>query len=76
MTASQWCYATLPDTRDWGEPYAARLLTSSMGTGAVERGNASRADLEAMAAAFRAWASHPDAFWSFTHVAALARKAG
>ena len=29
-----------------------------------------------MAAAFRAWSVHPDAFWAFIHVAALARKAG
>jgi ubiquinone/menaquinone biosynthesis C-methylase UbiE len=76
ITATQWCYATPSETRDWGESYAERLLTSPMGARAVERGNASRADLEAMAAAFRAWASHSDAFWAFTHVAALARKAG
>jgi hypothetical protein len=28
-----------------------------------------------MAAAFRAGAVHPDAFWSFLHVEAVARKA-
>ena len=76
ITASEWCYATLPDTQDWGESYAERLLTSPMGATAVQRGNASRAELEKMAAAFRAWGRHPDAFWAFTHVAALARKPG
>ena len=45
-----------------------------MGGRAVEYGFATRADLEAMAAAFRAWARHPDALWAFVHVAALARK--
>jgi hypothetical protein len=45
-----------------------------MGARAVEQGHASRSDVEAMAAAFRAWGAHPDAFWVFTHVAALARK--
>ena len=30
--------------------------------------------LEAMAAAFRTWAAHPDAFWAFLHVEALARR--
>jgi ubiquinone/menaquinone biosynthesis C-methylase UbiE len=74
ITASQWCYATPPETVEWGESYAERLLTSPMGERAVEYGYASRADLEAMAAAFRAWAGHPDAFWAFIHVAALARK--
>jgi ubiquinone/menaquinone biosynthesis C-methylase UbiE len=76
ITASLWCYATPAETGEWGESYAERLLTSPMGGRAVEYGYASRSDLEAMAAAFRAWAVHPDAFWAFIHVAALARKAG
>jgi ubiquinone/menaquinone biosynthesis C-methylase UbiE len=75
ITASLWCYATPAETVEWGESYAERLLTSPMGERAVEYGYASRSDLEAMAAAFRAWAAHPDAFWAFIHVAALARKA-
>jgi ubiquinone/menaquinone biosynthesis C-methylase UbiE len=74
ITAAVWCYATPSETAEWGESYAARLLTSPMGERAVEYGHASRADLEAMAAAFRAWAVHPDAFWAFLHVAALARR--
>jgi ubiquinone/menaquinone biosynthesis C-methylase UbiE len=74
ITAAAWCYATPEETTDWGESYAQRLLTSPMGERAVEYGYASRSDLEAMAAAFRAWAVHPDAFWTFLHVAALARK--
>jgi hypothetical protein len=76
ISASQWCYATSAETREWGEAYAERLLTSPMGARAVERGNATPEDLQAMAAAFRGWAAHSDAFWAFIHVAALARKAG
>jgi SAM-dependent methyltransferase len=75
ITASVWCYATPDDTIEWGESYAERLLTSPMGERVVEYGHASRADVEAMAAAFRAWARHPDALWAFTHVAALGWKA-
>jgi ubiquinone/menaquinone biosynthesis C-methylase UbiE len=75
VTAAVWCYATRAETIAWGESYAERLLTSRMGEGAVEYGYASRSDLEAMAAAFRAWAVHPDAFWAFVHVAVLGRKA-
>lgn len=74
ITASVWCYATPAETVEWSESYAERLLTSPMGERAVEYGYASRADLEAMAAAFRTWAVHPDAYWAFIHVAALARK--
>ncbi len=76
VTAAVWCYATRGETVDWGESYAERLLTSPMGERAVEYGYASRADIEAMAAALRAWAVHPDALWSFTHMAVVARKAG
>lgn len=75
VSASQWCYASPEETVEWGDSYADRLLTSPMGARAVERGNATAADLGAMAAAFRAWARHPDALWSFIHVAALGRKA-
>ena len=75
ISASQWCYASPEETREWGDSYADRLLTSPMGARAVERGNASPAELEAMAAALRAWARRADAFWAFIHVAALGRKA-
>ena len=76
ISAAVWCYATRSETVEWGESYAARLLTSPMGARAVEYGFASQADLEAMAAAFRTWAVHPDALWSFIHVEALGRKVG
>ena len=76
ISASQWCYASPDETLEWGESYAERLLTSPMGARAVERGNASRADIEAMAAAFQTWARQPDALWSFIHIAALGRRGG
>jgi ubiquinone/menaquinone biosynthesis C-methylase UbiE len=74
VTAAVWCYTTPADTIAWGESYAQRLLTSPMGERMVEYGYASRADVAAMAAAFRAWAVHPDATWVFTHLQALGRK--
>jgi len=74
ISAAVWCYATPAETSEWGESYANRLLSSPMGESPVQHGLATRADVEAMAAAFRAWAEHPDALWAFIHVAALARK--
>jgi SAM-dependent methyltransferase len=74
ITATVWCYATPAETTEWGESYADRLLSSPMGESPVTHGLASRADVEAMAAAFRTWGTHPDALWIFTHVAALGRK--
>jgi ubiquinone/menaquinone biosynthesis C-methylase UbiE len=75
ITANVWCYATREETVEWGDSYADRLLTSPMGERPVEYGYATRSDIEAMAAAFRTWGSHPDAFWVFTHVQALGWKA-
>jgi ubiquinone/menaquinone biosynthesis C-methylase UbiE len=75
ITASVWCYATREETVEWGDSYADRLLTSPMGERPVEYGYATRADIESMAAALRAWGSHPDALWVFTHVQALGWKA-
>jgi ubiquinone/menaquinone biosynthesis C-methylase UbiE len=74
VTAAVWCYTTPDETIAWGDSYADRLLASAMGERPVEHGLATRADVEAMAAAFRTWARHPDALWSFTHVAALGVK--
>jgi SAM-dependent methyltransferase len=54
FTASVWCYSTLDECIAWGDAYAERLLTSSMGERPVEAGLATRADIEAMAEAFRA----------------------
>ena len=75
ISAAVWCYATPDETSAWGEAYADRLLTSPMGERPVEYGFATRAEIESMAAAFRAWGTHPDATWMFIHIAALARKA-
>ena len=74
ITAAVWCYATPEETIAWGDAYADRLLTSPMGARLVEYGMVTRAELEGMAEAFRAWARHPDALWSFIHIAALGRK--
>jgi SAM-dependent methyltransferase len=74
ISGAAWCYATPEETTAWGESYAERLLTSPMGEQPVKYGYATRADIEAMAAAFRSWAAHPDALWSFNHVEAIGRK--
>ena len=50
-TSVVWAYATEEETRTWGDAYAERLLTSPMGSRAVEYGYAASADLESMAAA-------------------------
>ena len=74
ISAAVWCYATPDETTAWGEAYADRLLTSPMGERQVEYGFATRAEIESMASAFRAWGAHPDATWMFVHIEALGRK--
>jgi hypothetical protein len=73
-TAAVWCYATEAETTAWGDAYADRLLTSPMGERPIEAGLATRADVEAMADAFRKWARDRDAVWMFVHTAVLGRK--
>jgi ubiquinone/menaquinone biosynthesis C-methylase UbiE len=66
-TASVWCFATPTDRAWWGELWADRITTSAIGEQAEREGFASRGDLEAMAAAWRAWAADPDAWFAVLH---------
>ena len=54
------------ETRDWADTYADRTLQSNLADKAVEYGLASGSDLEAMAAAWRAWGRDRDAFFCFS----------
>jgi SAM-dependent methyltransferase len=72
-SASVWCYAT-PETRAWwGGLWADRIVSSSIATQAVDRGLATRADLEDMSAAWRAWAASDDGWFLVPHGEILAR---
>lgn len=71
-SASTWCYAT-PADRAWqSQTWAQRCLTS-FGPRAVELGLADRADLEAMAQAWRQWGDSEDAWFVVVHGEVLAR---
>ena len=71
-SASTWCYAT-PADRTWqSQTWAQRCLTS-FGPRAVELGLADRADLEAMAQAWRQWGDSEDAWFVVVHGEVLAR---
>lgn len=76
VSGSTMVYATPADVLNWGDSWADRVTQSSLATQAVEYGLATRADLEAIAAAWRAWARDPDAFFMFTNVECVAFKAG
>ena len=71
-SASTWCYATPADHAWHSETWAQRCLTS-FGPRAVELGLADRADLEAMAQAWRQWGDSGDAWFVVVHGEVLAR---
>ncbi|WP_076263189.1 methyltransferase domain-containing protein [Intrasporangium flavum] len=72
-TASLWTYATPEQSAWWGGVWARRVVDSTFAAQALERGLATRADLEAMRAAWLAWAAHPDAWFAMTHGELVAR---
>lgn len=72
-TASVWCFATPEERAWWGGLWADRVQGSSLAAHAVDGGHGTPADLAAMAAAFRAWAAHPDGWFAVLHGEVVAR---
>jgi SAM-dependent methyltransferase len=70
--ASVWCFAT-PEDRDWwGGLWADRMTGSAVAEQLADDGDVSGDDLEGIAAAFRAWAAHPDGWFCVPHGEAIA----
>jgi hypothetical protein len=53
--------------------WADRILDSAMARQALDQGLATRGDLEAISAAWQAWAAHPDGWIALLHGEILAR---
>jgi ubiquinone/menaquinone biosynthesis C-methylase UbiE len=66
-TASAWCFATPDDRAWWGGVWADRMTSSAIAEQAERDGFATRAELDEMAAAWRRWAEHPDAWFAVLH---------
>ena len=71
-SASTWVFADDANRRWWGETWAERTLRSGVAEQAMAARIASRAELEAVAAGWRAWVAHPDAWFSVLHGEILA----
>jgi len=74
VSTSTTCYADAAATRAWGETYAERTLHSNIGDKAVEYGLATPRELASIAAGWRAWGKHPDAFFCLSHTEVVAWK--
>lgn len=72
-TASAWSYGTPEETTWWAGAWAERATESDFAAQAVELGLATPADLAAIAAAWRAWGEHPDAWFAMLHGEIVAR---
>ncbi len=74
-SASTWCFSTEEDRRWWGGLWADRVLHSTLAVQALEFGIAGADELDGYAAAFRAWAEHPDGWFLVPHGEILATPA-
>ncbi|HEY4408663.1 MAG TPA: methyltransferase domain-containing protein [Acidimicrobiia bacterium] len=75
-STSTWTFATPGDRAWWGDLWAERVVASNLAAQAVEYGIADRAELEEVAAGWRAWAASPEATFVLVHGEVLARAPG
>jgi len=72
-TAAAWCFAT-PESRAWWSGlWADRTVSSDYAGTAVTGGHADAEELTAIAAAWRAWGAHDDAWFMVPHGEILCR---
>lgn len=73
-TASTWCYTTAEEREWWSSLWAERLMQSDFARSALKSELASKADLERMADAWKAWGAAEDAWFVFLHGEVICRK--
>jgi ubiquinone/menaquinone biosynthesis C-methylase UbiE len=73
-SSSTWTFADADACAWWGDLWAERCELSSFGKQAVEYGLSDATELSSLAAAFREWGAHPDAFFVVLHGEVLARE--
>jgi SAM-dependent methyltransferase len=72
-TTSTWTFATSEDRAWWSDTWAERTTSTTLAEQALAYGLATRADLDDIAAGWRAWAADPDAVFTVLHGEILAR---
>ena len=74
-TASIWCYADEASRHWWGDLWAERVTSSALADQLTTAGLATAPELAEIAAAFRAWSAHPDAWFVVPHGEVICRVA-
>ncbi|MDQ1581700.1 MAG: hypothetical protein QOD05_2475, partial [Microbacteriaceae bacterium] len=72
-SASIWCFASDEEREWWGASWSVRVLESSFATHAVESGIATRAELQAISAAWLEWVKAKDGWYAMPHGEIIAR---
>lgn len=72
-SASAWCYASPAERRWWGTSWAGRATASAFAEQAVAAGEATPAQLEDVADAWRRWAAADDGWIALLHGELLVR---
>jgi ubiquinone/menaquinone biosynthesis C-methylase UbiE len=73
-SSSTWTFADPESRAWWGGLWADRVEQSSFAEQAIQYGLSDRAELGAIAAAWRRWAERPDAYFAVLHAEVLARR--
>jgi SAM-dependent methyltransferase len=71
--SATWCYGDPAGRAQWGGMWADRIVDSDIAAQLVTAGLATPAELERVAAAWRAWAADPDGWISVLHGEILIR---
>jgi hypothetical protein len=72
-TSSTWCFATPEDRAWWGGLWADRVVDSELARQVVRHDLAPAGELAQIAAGWRRWAEHDDAWFSVLHGEVVAR---
>lgn len=72
-SASIWSFATPDERAWWGGQWAERIVASTIAERAVDGGFSTPDELADIADAWRAWAAHPDGWFSIPHGEVLIR---
>ena len=75
-TSSNWLYATDESRRDHASSWARRVLESAYADQALDRGLATRAQLERIAAGWLRWGEDPDGWFLIPNAEIIARVGG